>query len=327
MSDEGVETAADARVAGADGTGPSQVLDVPTTTDEPLASVLRALRLTRLGPDEFSGTSLPQLTGRIYGGQVLAQSLLAAADTLPDDGGNPASRQLHSTHGYFLRPGRVEEPITFAVERLHDGRSFSSRRTHAIQRGKPILSLISSYQEQQPGRDHASVMPQTPDPETLPSALEMFGAMDHPVAKFLSSTAAFDLRHVGQDIYLRPAEEPTDRQMLWMRARSPLPDGITQLQHRALLAYACDQVLLEPILRRHSLSWRTEGLSMASLDHAMWWHRPVDAGTWLLYVEESPSAHGGRGLTFARVFDTGGSHVATIAQEGMVRVPLDARDG
>jgi len=301
------------------------VLDVPETDVEPLATVLRTLRLTRLGPDEFTGTSMPQLTGRIYGGQVLAQSVLAAAATLPDDG--DGARQLHSVHGYFLRPGKVELPITFAVERLHDGRSFSTRRTHALQQGKPILSLISSYQEDQPGREHAATAPPAADPESLRSALSLFSEVDHPAAKFMSSTAAFDIRHVEQDIYLRGAAEPTDSQMLWMRARSPLPAGLTQLQHRALLAYACDQVLLEPVLRRHGLSWRTEGLSVASLDHGMWWHRPLDVGQWLLYVQESPSAQGGRGLGIAKIFDTAGTHVATVAQEGMVRVPADAEPG
>lgn len=300
----------------------ADVLDVPRTDAEPMATVLSTLRLTRLGPDDFAGTSLPQLSGRIYGGQVLAQSVLAAAATLPDDG--DGRRQLHSVHGYFLRPGKVELPITFAVERLHDGRSFSTRRTHALQQGKPILSLISSYQEDQPGREHAATAPEAPDPEGLRSALALFDEVDHPVAKFMSSTAAFDIRHVEQDIYLRGAGEATDTQMLWMRARSPLPAGLTQLQHRALLAYACDQVLLEPVLRRHGLSWRTKGLSVASLDHGMWWHRPLDVGQWLLYVQESPSAQGGRGLGIAKVFDTAGTHVATIAQEGMVRVPDDS---
>jgi len=298
-----------------------QVIDVPATDEEPLGSVLRTLRLRRVGTDEFTGGSLPQVTGRIYGGQVLAQSVLAAAETLPDDG--DGLRQLHSVHGYFLRPGKVEEPISFVVERLHDGRSFSTRRTHAVQQGKPILSLISSYQEDQPGRDHASPAPAAPDPETLGSAVDLLASVDHPVARFLSSTAAFDIRHVDPEIYLRPPGEPTDRQMLWMRARTSLPEAMTQLQHRALLAYACDQVLLEPVLRRHGLSWQADGLSVASLDHGMWWHRRVDAGAWLLYVQESPSAQGGRGLGLARIFDTAGRHVATVAQEGMVRVPED----
>ncbi|MFH5822385.1 acyl-CoA thioesterase [Georgenia sp. AZ-5] len=297
------------------------VLAVPVTAAEPLASVLRTLRLERLEEDHYSGVSLSQLNGRIYGGQVLAQGIVAAGDTLvvDDDG----TRQLHSVHGYFLRPGKLDLPITFAVERLHDGRSFSTRRTHALQQGRPILSMISSWQEDQPGRDHAETAPEAPDPETLTSAIELFDSVDHPVAKFMSSIAAFDIRHVGQSVYMRPTAERTDTQMLWVRARTPLPDGVTQLQHRALLAYACDQVMLEPVLRRHGLSWRTKGLSVASLDHSMWWHRPVAVDDWLLFVQHSPSAQGGRGLGIAKVFDRSGDHVATIAQEGMVRVPDD----
>ncbi|MHB1065119.1 MAG: acyl-CoA thioesterase [Georgenia sp.] len=299
-----------------------EYLPVPQTDAEPMASVLRTLRLERLGENEFVGTSLPQINGRIYGGQVLAQSVLAAAATVPDDG--DGERALHSVHGYFLRPGKLDAPVTFAVERLRDGRSFSSRRTHAVQDGKPILSLISSFQERQPGRDHAESAPAAPDPESLTSAVTLFNALDHPVAKFMSSVAAFDIRHVGESVYFEPARERTDAQMLWMRARTPLPAGLTQLQQRALLAYACDQVLLEPVLRRHGLSWRTKGLSVASLDHGMWWHRDVTVNEWLLFVQHSPSAQGGRGLGIAKVFDRSGAHVATIGQEGMIRVPEDA---
>ncbi|GAA1622364.1 acyl-CoA thioesterase [Georgenia ruanii] len=300
----------------------TDVLAVPGAGAEPLDSVLRTLRLERLGEDEYRGVSLPQMNGRIYGGQVLAQSIVAAADTLVDGGDGP--RALHSVHGYFLRPGKLDLPITFAVERLHDGRSFSTRRTHALQQGRPILSLISSYQEDQPGRDHADAAPEVPDPESLTSAIELFNAVDHPVAKFMSSIAAFDIRHVGEPVYLQPPGEAADTQMLWMRARTPLPAEVTDLQHRALLAYACDQVMLEPVLRRHGLSWRTRGMSVASLDHSMWWHRPLRVDEWLLFVQHSPSAQGGRGLGTAKVFDRTGAHVATIAQEGMVRVPEDA---
>jgi acyl-CoA thioesterase-2 len=300
----------------------TDVLAVPDAGAEPLDSVLRTLRLERLGDDEYRGVSLPQMNARIYGGQVLAQSIVAAADTLVDVG--DGQRQLHSVHGYFLRPGKLDLPITFAVERLYDGRSFSTRRTHALQQGRPILSLISSYQEDQPGRDHAETAPAAPAPESLASAIDLFNAVDHPVAKFMSSIAAFDIRHVGEPVYLQPTAERTDTQMLWMRARTPLPAEVTQVQHRALLAYACDQVMLEPVLRRHGLAWRSEGLSVASLDHSMWWHRPVRADDWLLFVQHAPSAQGGRGLGTAKVFDRAGTHVATIAQEGMVRVPEGA---
>ncbi|WP_022916744.1 acyl-CoA thioesterase [Ruania albidiflava] len=280
---------------------------------DPLGAVLAALELDRLDEDTFVGRSLPQLHGRVYGGQVLAQALLAAGRTMTTE------RLPHSVHGYFLRPGDLDEPITFAVERLRDGRSFSARRTHAIQSGKPILSMITSFQADQQGLDHAEQMPQVPPPEDLPSSVELFGSLDHPVAQFFYRNGAFDLRHVEGALFTAPSEVRTDRQHLWMRARGPLPAG--QLEQRALLAYACDQVMLEPIMRRHHLSWMTREASVASLDHAMWWHRDVDAGDWLLYSQSSPSACGGRGLGVAKVYSRSGELVATIAQEGMIRIP------
>lgn len=280
---------------------------------DPLGAVLGALQLEQTDEDTFVGRSLPQIHGRVYGGQVLAQALLAAGRTMTDD------RLPHSVHGYFLRPGDLEEPITFAVERLRDGRSFSARRTHAIQSGKPILSMITSFQADQQGLDHAEAMPQVPPPEDLTSSVEFFSSLDHPVAKFFYRNGAFDLRHVEGALFTGPGTERTDVQHLWMRARGPLPAG--QLQQRAILAYACDQVMLEPVMRRHQLSWATRGASVASLDHAMWWHRDVDVADWLLYSQSSPSASGGRGLGVAKVHARSGELVATIAQEGMIRVP------
>ncbi len=279
----------------------------------PLAGLLDVLNLEQTGEDTFRGRSLPQLNGRVYGGQVLAQTLLAAGRTV-----DPA-RTPHSLHGYFLRPGDLEEPIEFQVERLRDGRSFSARRTHALQFGKPILSMTASFQEPQGGIEESQEMPQAPDPMTVDSAVEKFSAMDHPVAKFWTSQAAFDIRHVEEPLYLAPASERTDRQMVWMRARGPVADD--QLTHRALMAYACDQLMLEPVLRRGGLSWALKGMSIASLDHAMWWHRDARVDEWLLYVQSSPSAQGGRGLGSARVFAQDGTLVASIAQEGMLRIP------
>jgi acyl-CoA thioesterase-2 len=287
-----------------------------TIEPDPTAPVLDILRLDDdpTAPDQFTGRSLPQPSGRVFGGQVLAQSLLAAGRTVPD------SRLPHSMHGYFLRAGDVREPITFAVERLRDGRSFSARRTHALQGGEAILSMIASFQEQQPGLDYADPMPAgIPGPDEVPSALDVLGGIDHPVAKFWTQEAAFDVRHVDGSIYLGPPKEATGRQAVWFRSRGPLPDD--QLLHRALLAYACDQVMLEPILRRAGRSWVTRGLSIASLDHAMWWHRDVRVDDWLLYVQSTPSAQGGRGLGAARVFTQDGTLVASVAQEGMVRFP------
>ncbi len=181
-------------------------------------------------------------------------------------------------------------PIDFAVERLRDGRSFSARRTHAIQHGKPILSMISSFQEEQGGIEHSSEMPDAPAPEDVPSALDVLGGIDHPIARFWSHHSAFELRHVGGSLYLHPDHEPKDHQMVWMRARGDVGDD--QLLHRALMAYACDQVMLEPILRQAGTSWVTPDMSIASLDHAMWWHRDARVDEWLLYVQSAPSAQG-----------------------------------
>ena len=147
----------------------------------------------------------------------------------------------------------------------------------------------------------------------------MLGPIDHPVATFWTESSAFDLRHVDRSIFLGPGPAETDRQMVWVRARGAVPAD--QALHRALMAFACDQVMLEPVLRRHGLSWVSPGLSMASLDHAMWWHRPARVDEWHLYVQSSPSSQGGRGLTAAKVYTQDGSLVASIAQEGMVRLP------
>ncbi|WP_083602915.1 acyl-CoA thioesterase [Bowdeniella nasicola] len=297
------------------------VLPIPQPDVAPLSHVLAALDLTQLEDTMFAAPSLPFFLGRIYGGQVLSQAMMAAGRTTPDDGDGP--RTLHSCHGYFLRPGRIDSALLFRVEILHDGRSFSTRRVHAIQHGKPILSVIASFQETQPGRDHQDQAPEVPDPETLPSVMELFEANPDPTAQFLARTGAFDIRHPAGDVFMEPAGTVEADQRVWMRARGTMAEGASQLLHRALLIYACDQVMLEPVLRRHSLSWGHEGISVASLDHSMWWHRDVDVSEWFLFEQHSPSAQGGRGLGTARIFDQSGRLVASAAQEGMVRVPED----
>lgn len=284
-----------------------------TTT---LSALLNVLEPTPTGDDglSFTAHSLPKPGGRVFGGQVIAQALIAAGRTVPE------GRLPHSLHGYFLRPGDVDTPIDLSVEQLRDGRSFSARRTHATQDGGPILSMISSFQEQQDGIELTEPMPEVPDPEDVESAMDRMGHMDHPVARFWTHQSAFDVRHVGGSIYLGPSEpNEAGGQQVWMRTKAAVPDD--QLLHRALLAHACDQIMLEPILRRAGLSWLTPGLSVSSLDHAMWWHRDVRVDDWLLFDQRSPSAQGGRGLGATRVFDRSGTLVASIAQEGMVRVP------
>lgn len=288
---------------------------------DPLAAVLEVMKLRRVDDTTFTSVSLFRLNNRIYGGQVLAQSVLAAGATVPSDAED--GRFLHSVQGYFLRPGKPELPIVFTVERLHDGRSFSTRRTHALQEGVPILSFISSYQKDQEGYQLQRRKPPTPGHDQLPSSLDLFAAQtDSEVAQHLAATSALDIRHCEQPLYLSADPEKHSTQNLWMRLRSPLPEGSDPLLHKAMLAYACDQVALEPVLRCTGLSFMTPGLSMASLDHSMHFHRRVDMNRWHLYAQRAISAYGGRGKASADIFDEAGRHVASLTQEGMVRAPL-----
>ena len=285
---------------------------------DPLSGLLAALDLTdtgaRTSEDIFTGPSQWMPLGRIFGGQVLAQSLVAAQRTISED------RSVHSMHGYFLRPGNVELPITFSVDRIHDGRSFSTRRTQAYQDGVPILSMIASFQDADEGLEHQAQMPTgLPQPEDLPSAAESLSGIDHPVANFWATQRAFDLRHIPSPIYFSVEGDHVPHQAIWVKALGTLPDDPNLL--RAALAHASDYTILEPILRAHGVSWGTPGLKAASLDHAMWFHRFGRVDEWMLYVQESPNARGGRGLSLGRIFSREGALLASIAQEGMVRVP------
>jgi acyl-CoA thioesterase-2 len=285
---------------------------------EPLASLLTALDLTdtgaRTSEDIFTGPSQWMPLGRVFGGQVLAQSIVAATRTVEAD------RNIHSMHGYFLRPGDVNYPITFSVDRIHDGRSFSTRRTQAYQNGLPILSMIASYQTEDEGLEHQVSMPTgLPDPEELPSTASTLEDVQHPVAQYWASQRPFDMRHVTSPIYLTVEGERVAEQAVWFRTIGDMPDdpGL----HRAALAYVSDYTIMESIMRRHGIAWATPGLKAASLDHAMWWHRPARVDEWLLYVQESPTAGGGRGLSQGRIFTRDGRLVASVAQEATIRLP------
>jgi acyl-CoA thioesterase-2 len=287
---------------------------------DPLSELLAALDLTDTGArtheDIFTGPSQWQPLGRVFGGQVLAQSLTAAIRTVGPD------RLIHSMHGYFLRPGDATQPITFSVDRIHDGRSFSTRRTQAYQNGLPILSLIASFQDEDEGLEHFAAMPDgVPEPESLPSAAETLAGIDHPVARNWATERAFDMRHVPSPVYFSVEGEHVPHQMVWFKAIGEMPDDPNL--HRAALAYASDYSILEPIMRAHGVAWGAPGLKAASLDHAMWWHRYSRVDQWLLYVQESPNARGGRGLTLGRIYTRDGVLVASVAQEGMVRVPKE----
>ena len=285
---------------------------------DPLSGFLAALDLTdtgaRTSEDIFTGPSQWMPQGRVFGGQVLAQSLVAAQRTIPDD------RFVHSMHGYFLRPGSVDQAITFSVDRIQDGRSFSTRRTQAYQDGLPILSMIASFQDDDEGFDHQIDMPVgLPGPDELPSMAELIGHVEHPVARFWANERPFDMRHVPSPVYLSVEGDHVAHQAVWIKCIGSLPDDPNL--HRAALAYASDYSILEPILRRHGMPWATPGVKIASLDHAMWWHRFGRADEWMLYAQESPTAVGGRGLSLGRIFSADGRLLASVAQEGMVRAP------
>jgi acyl-CoA thioesterase-2 len=285
---------------------------------DPFVDFLAALDLTdtraRTGEDIFIGESQWSALGRVFGGQVLAQSVVAAQRTLAE------GRVIHSLHGYFLRPGNIDLPITFSVDRIHDGRSFSTRRTQAYQAGMPILSMIASFQDSDDGLEHQVEIPtDLPQPEDLPTAAEVLAGVEHPIATQWAKGRPFDMRHVPSPVFLAVDGPHVAHQAVWFKATGRLPDDPNL--HRAALAYASDYSILEPILRRHGVAWSTRGLKAASLDHAMWFHRFGRVDEWLLYTQESPNATGGRGLSLGRIFSRDGVLLASVAQEGMVRVP------
>lgn len=284
---------------------------------DPVAALLNVLNLAdstaRTTEDIFTGVSQPMPFGRIYGGQVLAQSIIAAERTIP------VGRAVHSMHGYFLRPGDSSKGLTFAVDRIHDGRSFSTRRTQAFQDGVPIFSMIASFQDDDEGLEHQDPMPTgIPSPDDLPDLEDHLTGI-HPMSKRLFLDRPVDLRHVPSPIYVSVEGALEPRQAVWMRARRPLPDD--PAVHRAALAYISDLTIQESILRAHGIAWTRPDLKVASLDHAMWWHRPGRIDDWLLYVQKSPSARGGRGLATGKIYTADGMLVASVAQEIMVRVP------
>lgn len=294
---------------------------VPLSTHEPVASVLRILNLREDGDDRFIAHSLPQVR-RVYGGQVLAQALLAACATIDDE-----ERLPHSLHAYFLRGGDPNTEFSLDVERLRDGRSFSSRRIQCAQNGQAILSMIASFQGRECAEEFVGEAPDAPEPESLRSALEIFRMMDHPVGRFLGKTAAFDVRHVDKELYTSADLERGSRQLLWMRPRAEIAADCLQSVHRALLAYVIDQIMFEPAMRVLGISWMTPGMSAASLDHAMWFHRDVDMNDWLLYESEALNVNNSRTLTRTRVWSPEGVLVAEATQQGMLRLPNDSSSG
>ncbi|MFD5600523.1 acyl-CoA thioesterase [Leucobacter sp. NPDC058333] len=268
----------------------------------------------RTREDILTGPPLPTPHGRSFGGQVLGQAIAAAGSTVPKD------REIHSMHGYFLRPGDADAHMTFEVDRLRDGRSFSTRRVQAYQHGEARMSMIASFQTDDPGLEHQEQLDlsDVADPDSLPTIWEKYSHLSgHGRASWVLERP-FDFRYVESDIMLEVAER-TSTQRVWMRSREPF--DASPLLHAAALAFGSDYLLLEPVARMHGIPWATPGMRAASLDHAMWFHRPFRVDEWLLYELDSPTAQGGRGLAHGRFFDRSGNHVASVTQESMIRLP------
>jgi len=279
-----------------------------------LSDLVDLLALERLDRDLFRGRSQDLGWGAIFGGQVLGQALSAAAQTVTPD------RPVHSLHGYFLRAGNLQQPIVYQVDRLRDGKSFTTRRVVAVQEGEAIFSLAASFQVHEEGFEHQDVMPEVPAPETLQSERDMALGMADRLPEALRAIATaerpIEIRPVERRNPLRPKVN-TPLRHLWYRAIDRLPDEAAL--HHYLLAYASDFSFLGTAMDPHGVSWLMPGMHVASLDHSMWFHRPFRMDDWLLYVVDSPSASGGRGLVRGRFFDQRGRLVASCAQEGLIR--------
>jgi acyl-CoA thioesterase-2 len=277
-------------------------------------NLTETLQLERLEMNLFRGVSADNSPGRIFGGQVIAQSLLAAYETVED-------RLCHSLHCYFIRPGDPTVPIIFDVDRSRDGGSFTTRRVVAIQHGQQIFNLAASFMEEQDGFEHQAEMPKTKSWQDLPGDFEVQKkAMENApeeAKKWLARPRPIEMRSADDRSYFQDGPKEPESQV-WFRARDVIGDD--QHMHQVMLAYASDMNLLSTAMRPHGVHWQTPGFQSASLDHAMWFHKPVNFNNWHLYAQDSPSASGGRGFIRGSVFAEDGTLVASVAQEGLMRM-------
>lgn len=281
---------------------------------QPLDLLLDLLRLERLERNLFRGQNRDVGSGRVFGGQVLAQALVAAGQTVE-------GRGAHSLHGYFMLPGDVRTPIVYQVDRIRDGRSFTTRRVLAIQEGREIFSMLCSFQVEEPGIAHGAALPDVPPPESLPRELDLVRAMAHripaPLRPVYTQDRPIDFRPAAPlDPFAPDVREPVKH--VWFRAEGEMPDD--PLLHQAVLAYASDYGLLGTALLPHGLSFLMRGVQAASLDHAVWFHRPFRVDQWLLYATDAPAAAGARAFTRGSLFTREGEMVASTAQEGLIRL-------
>lgn len=283
-----------------------------------VGDLLALLDLEALEVNIYRGRNRDIGSGRVFGGQVFAQALVAAQRTVTP------GRDAHSVHGYFLRAGDLTTPIIFFVDRPRDGGSFTSRRVTAIQHGEAIFHLSASFHIGEPGLEHQSAMPQVPPPESLATELDLIrqriDRIPESMRAVLTQERPIDFRPVNPaDPFVAETRDPV--RYVWFRAMSKLPEE--RIIHQAVLAYASDYGLLPTALHPHGVAYRDRRLQMASLDHSVWLHRPFRADEWLLYAMESPVAAGARGFTRGSVFTQAGQLVASVAQEGLMRMRSD----
>lgn len=295
----------------------SAMIENATPTPEADSPLVALMDLQTTADGRLRGQSLDVGGRSVFGGQVVAQALVAAQRSLLEP------RTPHSLHAYFLQPGSQYQPIEYQVERLRDGRSFTARRVQAMQGGTPILSMIASFQREEEGFEHSTPMPDVPSPERLPPITVLReewireAPETHPIMQaVLRRDFPVDVRPVHRWNPLRPQhDEP--RQAVWFRLMGRIPDD--DAVHRALLAYASDFYLLSCTVKPHGQAWYSADLIAASLDHALWFHRPARVDQWLLYTMDSPTAQSARGLALGRIWDREGRLVASVAQEGLIR--------
>ncbi len=282
------------------------------------STLAETLQLERLEVNLFRGRTPDDTPGRIFGGQVIAQSLLAAYETVEN-------RLCHSLHAYFIRPGDPAVPIIFEVDRSRDGGSFTTRRVIAVQHGQQIFNLACSFMAHEDGLEHQTQMPAAPTPESVEDdhearrrAMEADAAMPEEARKWMLRPRPIEMRSVGGPSFPAVSGPRDPQSQMWFRARDPI--GENQRMHQVICAYASDMGLLGTAMRPHGLNWNTRGLQFASLDHAMWFHQPMNFNAWHLYDHDSPSASGGRGFIRGSIFAEDGTLVASVAQEGLMRL-------
>ncbi len=280
-----------------------------------LDAVVDLLDLEQIELNIFRGRSPEgERRQRVFGGQVAGQALVAAGRTVPAD------RPVHSLHAYFIRPGDPTVPLVYLVERVRDGRSFSTRRVTVVQHGKTIFTLSASFHQPEPGGfEHHTPMPEVPGPEQIEPTSVRLRRLFGPAADEYARDNPIDMRHVGplSAEVERDSSLALGSNVVWLKADGDLPDD--PLLHVCLMTYASDMTLLDTVLLAHGVSWSDGLIAGASLDHAMWFHRPFRADQWLLYAQDTPSASGSLGLARGEVYTERGELVVSVVQEGLLR--------